>query len=423
MWRCWRTISASLPIRKAGHHRLAANGRRDGAGAIIYNDNLILLNPNAPIQQQRSFGIVSAHELAHHWFGDLVTPAWWTDIWLNESFAEWMGVKASHLWRPDLGISTGLTADALGAMSIDSRKAGRPIYQPVTDNTQIASTFDGITYEKRRRAGDDRKLHGAREFQAGVRKHLRAHAHGNATASQFFAAMADAAGDPQVLSAFKSFIEQEGVPLVTVARSADGKQLTLRQARYRPVGSAIQPGQTWVIPFCAKFYAGAQSTKTCTIMTGTEATLAVPAGFEQAAVMPNADGAGYYRFALGADDQAKLLALGVQLPDREALALAQPAGRLRRQRDDVRRAGRGCTGAGRPQGAPRRALATGKPGRTGPPDALWRGIRRPEGPDRRHAEAGTGEARLRSPCRCAPQRTSRPAGLAPDAGRRAVFRC
>ncbi|QCI80597.1 hypothetical protein E6W36_15715 [Hankyongella ginsenosidimutans] len=138
-------------------------GAMENAGAIIYNDNLILLNPNAPIQQQRSFGIVSAHELAHHWFGDLVTPAWWTDIWLNESFAEWMGVKASHLWRPDLGISTGLTADALGAMSIDSRKAGRPIYQPVTDNTQIASTFDGITYEKRRRAGDDRKLHGARE--------------------------------------------------------------------------------------------------------------------------------------------------------------------------------------------------------------------------------------------------------------------
>lgn len=298
-------------------------GAMENAGAIIYNDNLILLNPNAPIQQQRSFGIVSAHELAHHWFGDLVTPAWWTDIWLNESFAEWMGVKASHLWRPDLGISTGLTADALGAMSIDSRKAGRPIYQPVTDNTQIASTFDGITYEKG--AGVLAMIEsymGPEKFQAGVRKHLRAHAHGNATASQFFAAMADAAGDPQVLSAFKSFIEQEGVPLVTVARSADGKQLTLRQARYRPVGSAIQPGQTWVIPFCAKFYAGAQSTKTCTIMTGTEATLAVPAGFEQAAVMPNADGAGYYRFALAADDQAKLLALGVQLPDREALALA-----------------------------------------------------------------------------------------------------
>lgn len=298
-------------------------GAMENAGAIIYNDNLILLNANAPIQQQRIFGIVSSHELAHHWFGDLVTPNWWTDIWLNESFAEWMGVKVGDLWRPDLGISTGLTADALGAMSIDSRKAGRPIYQPVTDNTQIASTFDGITYEKG--AGVLAMIEsymGPEKFQAGVRKHLSAHEHATATAGQFFAAMADAAGDPQVLRAFKSFVEQEGVPLVTVARSADGKQLTLRQARYRPVGSAIQAGQSWVIPFCAKFYAGAQSTKACTIMTETEATMPVPAGFEQAAIMPNADGAGYYRFALSSDDQAKLLALGLQLQDREALALA-----------------------------------------------------------------------------------------------------
>lgn len=298
-------------------------GAMENAGAIIYNDNLILLNQNAPIQQQRAFGIVSAHELAHHWFGNLVTPAWWNDIWLNESFAEWMGVKASHLWRTDLGIATGLTADALSVMNTDSRKAGRPIYQPVTDNTQIASTFDGITYDKG--AGVLTMIEsyvGEDKFKAGVRAHLKAHEHGNATAGQFFAAMAKAAGDPQILNAFKSFVEQEGVPLVTVTRSADGKQLTLRQTRYRPVGSTIQPGQTWVIPFCAKFYAETREAKACTFLSGPVASLAIPTGFEQAAIMPNADGAGYYRFALPADDQTRLLARAVQLPDREALALA-----------------------------------------------------------------------------------------------------
>ena len=89
-------------------------GAMENAGAILFDDTLILLAPDAPLQQIRDFGEVTAHEIAHHWVGDLVTPVWWDDLWLNESFAEWSGIKIADQWRPDLGLRTSLIVDASG---------------------------------------------------------------------------------------------------------------------------------------------------------------------------------------------------------------------------------------------------------------------------------------------------------------------
>ena len=165
----------------------------------------------------RDFGEVTAHEIAHHWVGDLVTPVWWDDIWLNESFAEWSGIKIADQWRPDLGLRTSLILDALGAMNVDSQRAGRPIRESIDDNTRIASTFDSITYEK---GGGVLAMFesylGEEVFQRGVHQHLLAHQHGNATAQDFFGALARAAGQPAIVDAFRTFVEQPGVPLITV---------------------------------------------------------------------------------------------------------------------------------------------------------------------------------------------------------------
>ena len=76
----------------------------ENAGLITFDDTLLLLDADAPLSQLRNFGEIAGHELAHQWFGDLVTPTWWTDIWLNESFAEWMGKRVGDRWRPELGI-------------------------------------------------------------------------------------------------------------------------------------------------------------------------------------------------------------------------------------------------------------------------------------------------------------------------------
>ena len=134
-------------------------GAMENAGAIVYGDAAILLAENAPQEQRQRFVAVHAHELAHHWFGNLVTPMWWDDIWLNESFATWMGNKAAHAWRPEYQLDLVSLVQALAAMTIDSRIAARQIRQPIFQSRQIASSFDAITYLKGgRRIVDVRKL-------------------------------------------------------------------------------------------------------------------------------------------------------------------------------------------------------------------------------------------------------------------------
>lgn len=297
-------------------------GAMENAGAIIFNDTLLLLDAASPPAQQRDFYEVMAHEVAHHWFGDLVTPAWWDDIWLNESFAEWMGVKIADQLRPDLGSHAGLVSSAAYAMDVDSKRAGRPMRQPITDNSQISSTFDSITYQKgggvlsmvESYLGED-------TFRAGVRQHLRRHEHGTATSDEFFAALSMAARQPSVITAFRTFVDQPGVPLVAVERTGDGDGLKLTQDRYRPLGTTLAGGSLWNIPVCVNAHVNESApTRTCTLLTQRSGTMPLPPG--TMTVMPNAGGAGYYRFALDGTDLERLVALAPQLPETEAIMLA-----------------------------------------------------------------------------------------------------
>jgi Peptidase family M1 domain/Peptidase M1 N-terminal domain/ERAP1-like C-terminal domain len=302
-------------------------GAMENAGAIIFAEDLLAFAQPPTPRQQSNFGSVAAHELSHQWFGDLVTPAWWDDIWLNESFAEWMGSKIADAWRPQLGIAQEQLDGTLSAMQTDALRAGRPIHQPVTRNSQIASTFDDITYQKGAGViGMVESYLGEERFQRGVRLHLTRHAYGTATAAGFFAAMAEASGERGVIDAFESFVNQPGVPLIAASAAADGS-LGLTQSRYRPLGPAAgAPDVHWKIPFCADLYTAAQPHKLCTMFTGATGTLAVPAALRGAIVHPNANGAGYYRFTVDAALWHSLLSLAPRLPPREAMTLADSAG-------------------------------------------------------------------------------------------------
>jgi aminopeptidase N len=298
-------------------------GAMENAGAIIFNDTFLVMDDDSPPSQLRGFYETGAHEIAHQWFGDLVTPRWWEDIWLNESFAEWMGIKIAHQLRPDLSPDTSLTQGALYAMADDSQGVGRPIRQPIDDDMKVASTFDSITYQK---GGGVLSMiesySGPETFRRGVQRHLRQHLNGIATSDEFFAAMAAAAGQPAIVDAFRSFVDQPGLPLLTVRRRT-ATQLELTQTRYAPLGARSTPAQTWKVPACVSFYGTSGTRKTCTLMTGATATMTIPQDIgEVAAVMPNAEGAGYYRFALGDRDSAALLKRAGALPDREAMMLA-----------------------------------------------------------------------------------------------------
>jgi aminopeptidase N len=302
-------------------------GAMENAGAIIFADSLLLFGEHPTAHEQAEFGLVAAHEMAHQWFGDLVTPAWWDDIWLNESFAEWMGVKISSAWRPDLDISTDQLSETLAAMDTDALSAGRQIHQPIATNAEISGGFDEITYQKGAGVlGMIESYLGAERFREGVRLHLTRHAYGTATAAEFFAAMADAAGDPQLVQAFRSFVDQAGVPLLDVNATQGGRVLKLEQSRYRRLGSAERNAELWKIPVCVEVIGTSRSRKSCTLLTERNGSLQLGADAEGAVVHPNAQGEGYYRFAVDPATFHGLLTSTPRLPAREALSFADSIG-------------------------------------------------------------------------------------------------
>jgi len=289
-------------------------GAMENAGADLYNDTILIMDEKATTDQKRNFGMIVSHELGHQWFGDLVTPAWWDDIWLNESFANWMGFRIGHEWRPDLNIQAGALAEGFTAMNTDALVAGRAIHQPIETNAQIDEAFDTITYGKGGHvvamiAG----YMGDTKFRDGVRRYMAAHKYGNATSADFFGAMAEVAGDPRILPAMQSFTDQQGVPLVTFA--ADGKGgYTVSQSRYTRLG-ATAPAVKWGIPLCVRVTMGKQQ---CQLLDQQSGSVR-PVG--RGALIPNAGGTGYYRFELPARDWDALIAQAGKLPSGEALAL------------------------------------------------------------------------------------------------------
>ena len=288
-------------------------GAMENAGADLYRDGLIVMDSDAPIPQRRRFGMVVAHELAHQWFGDLVTPEWWDDIWLNESFANWMGYRIGDAWKPDLNIRSGALAEGFQAMETDALVAGRPIRQTIETNAQIDGAFDSITYGKGGHViamiaaylGDAR-------FRNGVQRYLAAHRYGNATSADFFAALAEAAGDPRIVPAMQSFTDQQGVPLLEFRRV--GSTYIVTQHRYAPFG-ASPPATHWDIPFCVR--RGAQ--RVCDLLTSKTTDLEIEGNVP---LVPNAGGTGYYRFELAARDWTALTKIADDLPGGEAQAIA-----------------------------------------------------------------------------------------------------
>src|SRR6185312_11632019 len=123
-------------------------GAMENAGAITYREQYLLMSRDAPIEQRRRGLTTQAHEIAHQWFGDLVTPKWWDDIWLNESFATWMENKIAQVVRPDQDYSEETLRSSLGVMRLDELPSARHIHNPVRTPDDIDNAFDDITYSK-----------------------------------------------------------------------------------------------------------------------------------------------------------------------------------------------------------------------------------------------------------------------------------
>jgi len=245
-----------------------SNFAMENVGLITYGSTLLLAKPGEDsIDRQRQMATVAAHEMAHQWFGDLVTTAWWNDIWLNEAFATWMERKVVGEWKPDWHEDVSAVNARLGAMRDDSLVSARKIRQPIDSNDDIANAFDGITYEKGAAVIQMFETWiGKEKFRKGIQLYLKQHAHGNATAGDFEAAISSAAGR-NIAPAFDSFLDQAGVPEVSVDLDCTSKpKLKLAQKRLLPIGSKGSARQIWRVPVCVAYESDGNTHHQCEVL-------------------------------------------------------------------------------------------------------------------------------------------------------------
>jgi aminopeptidase N len=302
---------------------VAAPGEAAGAmenwGAILYTQTYIVVDPkiSTAADRQTVFSVI-AHEMAHQWFGDLVTMGWWDDLWLNEGFASWMASKASDHFHPEWRPLIAAQADKDDAIQLDARASTHPIVQPVATVAQAEQAFDTITYQKGEAvirmlegyAGDS-------AWRDGVRAYMAAHAYGNTTSQDLWRAIDRAAGKP-VSSVAHDFTLKAGVPLIGVTLGPDG-QTGLYQSRFGTDEASKTP-QTWQAPVTTRSLNGAPPS------TGLVSGPAVSAHLHSAVpAVVNAGQTGYYRTLYAPEAFAPLAARLGELPPADQIGLLNDA--------------------------------------------------------------------------------------------------
>ncbi|MCE9576227.1 MAG: M1 family metallopeptidase [Deltaproteobacteria bacterium] len=286
-------------------------GAMENAGMITFAETRLLFDAKDPSwAKRRSYLGLAAHEIAHQWFGDYVTPAWWDDIWLNEAFATWMSPKVIATLQPTWRADLDAIAIDTSALDADAMTSARMIRQPIATEHDVEAAFDGITYQKG--AAVIRMFEawvGEARFQDGVRAYMKAHGNGNATAKDFLDAIGAAAGK-DVATPFDTLLEQSGAPRITASlRCAGGKQplVRLHQDRYLPRGSTDDGPRRWQLPVCVAFERQGRRAETCTLLTDADGEVPLDTGACPAWMYPNAGGGGYYHVALNATDRNALV--------------------------------------------------------------------------------------------------------------------
>src|SRR5215470_13134621 len=271
-------------------------GAMENTGFITYRQAELQLDEKvASVELQQLVATVIAHEMAHQWFGDLVTMRWWDDIWLNEGFATWMESKAVGAWKPEWHFEVADAEATAGSLNYDSLNNTRPIHQAAETPAQIQELFDGIAYDKT--ASVLRMLEsylGPEVFRAGVNQYLKEHSYGNSTAGDFWKTLAVVSKKP-VDEVMPTFVNQPGTPMVSVRAqcSANKNTVTLSQSRYFYDRSKFDSpsDQLWQIPLCLK--GSANDTTKCEVLTKKETTFTLPGCSNWA--LGNAGASGYLR--------------------------------------------------------------------------------------------------------------------------------
>ena len=294
-------------------------------GLVTYGAEVILSKPELEtLQYKRLYASVAAHELAHQWFGDLVTTAWWDDIWLNEAFASWMANKIMSQYKPAWKMNITELNSYQGAMGNDGLVSARKVRRPIESNDDIANAFDDITYNKGSALLNMFENYmGPEKFRAGIQRYLTKYSWRNATSAEF---LAELAGDNKSASAFSTFLDQAGVPLVTVQMDCNRgtPQVDVLQQRFLPLGSQGSADQTWQVPVCIRYGVEADDASQCALLVekSTRLPVAKSASGCPSWLLANSGADGYYRVLYQGDLLRGLLkdsARALSLPERVAL--------------------------------------------------------------------------------------------------------
>ena len=271
-----------------------AAGAMENLGAITYRETALLVDESAAshVELERVADVV-AHEVAHMWFGDLVTMAWWNGIWLNEAFATFMEMLAVDAWKREWQRWITFGVSRAAAMSIDGLQASRPIEFEVRAPSDCEAMFDLLTYEKGAAVLRMLEQHlGPDVFRAGVRGYLEAHPFGNAETTDLWKALGEAAGLP-IPEVMDGWIFRPGYPLLTVEPDEQGLRLTQRRFLYLEEGADGQAEQTWRIPVSIRASVKRGFVEKRVLMGEAETRVSLPAKADW--VVANAGGHGFYR--------------------------------------------------------------------------------------------------------------------------------
>jgi puromycin-sensitive aminopeptidase len=318
-------------------------GAMENAGAVFFRETLLLLDPKrAALAEQKRAAEVIAHELAHMWYGDLVTMAWWDDLWLNEAFATWMAFQVVDRWRPEWCMWHEFQHGRAAALDLDALRHTHPIWCEVRTPAEAGQNFDLITYEKG--AAVVRMLErylGPNAFRRGVRRYVRRHREGNAVAADLWRALREASGQA-VEPLARAWIERPGHPVLSIrmARPGGRGELRLRQERFfegaqraatrssaparaasaqRAVGERSQ--ESWPIPWVARVGGSGRGRLLRALVAKRSQRIALGRGPAPRFVYGNAEEAGFFRPEHGRHELGALLASLRHLPALERMGL------------------------------------------------------------------------------------------------------
>jgi aminopeptidase N/puromycin-sensitive aminopeptidase len=276
-------------------------GAMENFGAITYRETALLIDPKtASDGAKKEVALVIAHEMAHQWFGDLVTMQWWDNIWLNEGFATWMENKPVAAMHPEWNIPEVVASDEDSTLNLDAQPTTRAIRAKADTRDEIEQMFDGISYGKAGAVllGVENYV-GPETFRKGVHNYLAAHLYSNATAEDFWGAQTETSHKP-VDKIMESLVAQPGEPLITFGEPSGGKVSVTQKRFFLSPSIQPDPAQKWTLPVCFKSAKGTD----CQLLTPATTSLEVPAG----SAFANAGGKGYYRSAYPASVYKSLVA-------------------------------------------------------------------------------------------------------------------